>query len=55
MDCLLKFLIRNLRTIDGKRGTADVLLKSMNDQCIADWKKKLDRTHISESTRQKII
>ena len=39
MDCFLKFLIYNLRTIDGKRGTADKMLEAMNKASEEEYKK----------------
>jgi len=38
MDHLLKFLITSMRTIDGKRGTAEPLLRVLNDKKIQEYK-----------------
>ena len=38
MKYLLKFLIRAMRTVDGKRGTAESLLRYMNHQSAEDYK-----------------
>jgi len=54
MDCLLKFVIRNLRTLDGKRGSANKILDQMNRESVAKYKKDKNRAHISESVRLKL-
>ena len=51
MDFFLKFLIRNLRTIDGKRGTADVIIEEMTRENVIKYKKDNNRNHITESLR----
>ena len=37
MDNILKFLIRNLRTLGGTRGNADKILKVINKEGIQDY------------------
>jgi len=51
----LKFLIRSLRTINGKRGTANKLIAELNKRSLSEYKEKYKRYNISESTRIKII
>jgi len=55
MDYLLKFLIKNLRTIDGMWGTAENTFNLLNAHIIKEYKKKLNRYFISESMRLKLI
>ena len=55
MNCFIKFLIRNLRTIDGKRGSANQILEVMNNESVEHYKKKNNRRRIEESVRLKII
>jgi hypothetical protein len=54
MNNFLKFLIRNLRTLDGSRGTADALLSKMDKQSFQEYKEKHQRATMSESQRLRI-
>lgn len=55
MDCLLKFLIRKLRTVDGKKGTANALLSVMNKEAINKHKKDNNKELISDSVKLNLI
>ena len=55
MNYLLKFLISNLRTLDGEKGSANKLLDLMNETSMEDYKVKHKRDVISESVRLRII
>ena len=54
MDYFLKFLIHNLETIDGKRGSAIKVLELMDRESIEEYKKKHKKTDVSESVRLKL-
>jgi hypothetical protein len=54
MDYFLKFLIHNLQTIDGKRGSAKKVLELMDRESIEEYKKKHNKTDVSESVRLKL-
>ena len=47
MDIILKFLIHKLRTFDGQRGSAENLLKAMNEQTFSDYKRQKKKVLIS--------
>ena len=55
MDMLLKFLIQILRTVDGRRGSANKILAIMNEQSIQKYKNESKREHVPYSVRSKII
>ena len=48
MNCFLKFMIYSLRTIDGMRGTAEGILKSLNRQSEREYRTSHKKTYISE-------
>ena len=52
---ILKFLIYNLRTLDGKKGTADKILNKLNKQSFDEYKRECSKTIIDEQTKLKII
>ena len=51
MDRFLKFLIHNLRTLDGNRGSANKLLDVMNKQSEEHHKTQAKTRKISETVR----
>ena len=55
MNNLLKFLIVNLRTLDGSKGTANAFLEKANKKSIKEYLKRTKRDHISESARLAIV
>ena len=55
MDIFLKFLIYNLRTLDGQKGTAEKILALMNHEAVEEFKRLKGSDHISESTRMRIV
>ena len=49
MNTFLKFLINDLRTMDGNRGSANNLLEAMNKQSIKDHRERTGKRLISDS------
>ena len=54
MNTFLKFLIQNMRTMDGNKNSANKLLEKMNEQSVRDYKKESGKSLISESVKQNI-
>lgn len=54
MDCFLKYLVHNLRTLDGNRNSANKVLKLMNEQSIKDYKRSSGKTLVSDSVMYNI-
>lgn len=54
MDMLLKFLIHRMRTLDGKAGSANKLLDTMNEKDITNYKRTNQKKVISEVTKHLI-
>ena len=48
MKNILKFIIQAIRTLDGRRGTADKVLQVMNNQEFDQYKEKNDTTVVPE-------
>ena len=49
MKYVLKFIIYGMRTLDGRKGTADQILNLLNDQSFEKYKKENGKVHIEES------
>lgn len=47
----LKFLIWNIRTLDGKRGSADKVLAALNEQSFQEYREQNNRVYIDDQTK----
>ena len=54
MKHFLKFLIANMRTLDGKKNSANGVLDALNNQCFDEYMKKKKKIFISQSVRYNI-
>lgn len=55
MKQILKFLIYSLRTMDGRRGTADKMLNLMNQQSFKEHRITHGLSILPKSVKQKIV
>ena len=55
LEMLLKFLIHKMRTLNGSKGTANKILRLLNERAIATYKKQQQKRVISESTKHWLI
>ena len=55
MSKILKFLIWNVRTLDGKKGSADKILSAMNEQSFEQYRQENRKTVIDEQAEREIV
>ena len=49
MKYVLKFMISGMRTLDGRKGTADKMLKLLNEQSFEKYRKENKKLIIQEA------
>lgn len=54
MEILLKFLIYNQKTVDGKKGTATAFIETLNQQSFREYRKQFNREIISKAREHQI-
>ena len=55
MSKMLKFLIWNTRTFDGKKGSADKVLAALNKQSFEEYCQKTNKIYIDDQEKIKMI
>ena len=55
MKYVLKFIISGMRTLDGRKGTANKILDVLNEQTFEKYKQANNKVHIEESIKRQMI
>jgi len=55
LEILLKFLIYNLKTVDGNKDTASGYGQALNSQSFREYKKQFNREVITKAREHQII
>ena len=55
MQMLIQYLVHNMKTLDGQRGSAVKILEELRKQKVTEYKRQHNRTEISKSREQQYI